>query len=320
MRSKSNQIYGFSQPAKSEDIISPHKTAQVAASIQNGVDNNGQEHQRSKLLEGVQLIVRLRVDRSRLRLTCLPDSPVMAELTWTAGGLTLQKPATSPDISATCFISDLTVNVRHEYLSNQASVSGTLKDLAGTMIYRLGVDKFLQVVVDSTLDLNLRLVRFQDLLCLKAVWMDHLSAKDFKRPGPTPGGSKLSVLDATIPIPNSAEVAAEFANRVILFRVKRISVSLDLIVTKMDIAIEPLTLSVRHCDGVDTASLTLENLEVNTVGIVSGNLRNPRIALSSIRRSRTRVEQESCLLKIRIDAEDLAASFDHEAQGVIRLE
>ncbi|BGP16903.1 Macrophage colony-stimulating factor 1 receptor [Rhodosporidiobolus nylandii] len=129
---------------------------------------------------GLALSISLRIDQSKLEISCLPAAEVTARLTWESGGFLL---STSPATNAIDFaltVDGVAAGLRHSFSPEDCLLAEAKGMTASVVFGRLGdpavsQDRLLSVVVnlpDVAGEMNFR--HLQDWLCLKAVWLDRM--------------------------------------------------------------------------------------------------------------------------------------------------
>ena len=125
----------------------------------------------------MQISFSLRIDQSKLELTCQPDANVIAGVHWESGGFVVNVSPGFGQLSFTGNIGGLSVGLKHGFLSedcvhlnaNNLSFNVTLTESGyGVM------QKTLSVVMDTKFTGGVRFSRLQDILCFKAVWLDRI--------------------------------------------------------------------------------------------------------------------------------------------------
>jgi hypothetical protein len=143
-------------------------------------------------MAGFKLDIGLRINRSRLEISCLPITPVSASLSWQSGGFLLSLSPRQRGLTFVARVDDVGVDLRHTF-SPEKCLGGNAKGL----IVNVSVSKlereegvaaanFLSVMVevlDVAGEINLR--QIQDWLCLKMVWLDGIEKLQ-----PMTGGSQ----------------------------------------------------------------------------------------------------------------------------------
>jgi hypothetical protein len=190
-------------------------------------------------------------------------------------------------------------------------VTASIKDLNASGIWRFRSDDEspqLQLAVDASLVADVRLQRFQDLLCLQAVWVDRIPILDLG--SNTPVHCDASHLDIRHTAPK---------RRLVAVRVRKVEVSADVVVSQVKLTIEPVVFrSVFHTSQI--LSLEFRQLEVTASGGISGWVRNPNIAFAASRKARHSNATIANLLDIRLDIADILAQVELEGQRMANLQ
>ncbi|KAL5523541.1 hypothetical protein ACEPAG_7714 [Sanghuangporus baumii] len=157
----------------------PFSTRHSTSTFTIGESDAGSPRSEEPIVSGLQVLVSLRIDKSRLELTCRPDVNVIAGITWESGGFILNVGPGAKGVSISASIEGLSVGLKHGFLSDDSAHFD-----ARNLIFSINFSKStlasghfinsISVVVDTELSGGLRFSRFQDLLCFKAVWLDHI--------------------------------------------------------------------------------------------------------------------------------------------------
>jgi len=125
----------------------------------------------------MQISFSLRVDQSKLELTCQPDANVIAGVHWESGGLVLNISPGFKQVAFTGSIGGLSVGLKHGFLSEDC-VHLNANDLSFNVTLAEseygGMQKTLSVIMDTEFTGGVRFSRLQDILCFKAVWLDRI--------------------------------------------------------------------------------------------------------------------------------------------------
>jgi hypothetical protein len=158
-----------------------------------------------QVIAGLKIGIGLRINRSRLEISCLPITPVSMSLSWTSGGFLLSLSPRERGVSFSARVDDIGVDLRHTF-SPEKCLGGNAKGLVvNASLSKLernegaSVANFLSVTIDVpdvSGEINLR--QIQDWICLKRVWIDGLEKLERIQPPPGPAtpGSQGSVLSA----------------------------------------------------------------------------------------------------------------------------
>ncbi|GJN87915.1 hypothetical protein Rhopal_000870-T1 [Rhodotorula paludigena] len=131
----------------------------------------------TKSLGHLRLTISLRIDQSKLDISCLPAAEVTAWLTWESGGFFF---ATTPESKGFTFavsVDGVAAGLRHLF-SPEDCLSASAKGLAASLsLGQLDAagPRLLSIVVDlPDVSAGMNFRHLQDWLCLKAVWLDRI--------------------------------------------------------------------------------------------------------------------------------------------------
>lgn len=255
----------------------------------------------------------LRIDQSRMRLTCMPDSPVLAGLAWQSGGITAQYCPSRRRLVGTIAVSGVSFDIRHEWLKDQECVAGRVTNMTGSMTW----DKetatrpaTLSVVIETEMSAEMKLARIQDLLCFKAVWVDSLA--------PVPPNIAAKAESERIrPVPSICApplIEPTSARHLILFRIRRIELKADINVSQICFTLEPLAVRLAKTAKEERIGGEIGRLIITANGIITGSVHGDRIVLAAKRYPRGLIAQKAALLHLSIETGLLQAEIQHESQ------
>ncbi|GAA5960722.1 hypothetical protein JCM21900_000512 [Sporobolomyces salmonicolor] len=144
----------------------------------------------------LKLGISLKIDQSRLEISCLPAAEVTARLTWESGGFLLNFSPEAKGFDFALAVDGVAAGLRHSF-SPEDCLLAEAKGLAASVSFAAAPDDkspgVLSVVVnapDMSGEMNFR--HLQDWLCLKAVWLDRIdlgpatmAPEQRKAPAPT---------------------------------------------------------------------------------------------------------------------------------------
>ncbi|KAJ3735770.1 hypothetical protein DFJ43DRAFT_832425 [Lentinula guzmanii] len=228
----------------------------------------------------------LRIDQSRLELTCLPDVNVAAALNWDSGGFMVNILPGSRDVTFTGTVGGLTIGLKHGFLSEDC-----LRLDARNLTFSVALGKpFLQdrpmltsisLVVDTEFLGAVRFSRLQDILCFKAVWLDQI---------PVFHSHDNDVDDITRTKPNQTHTNTsnnpkpEFITA-ILIRIRRIKLDIDLgqSISAVALHLENSNLRTKLTQSFNEVSIRVGHLAIAAKGNVAGYADVPNFAFQTIR-------------------------------------
>ncbi|KAF8271516.1 hypothetical protein EI94DRAFT_1770350 [Lactarius quietus] len=226
----------------------------------------------------MQITFALRIDKSKLQLTCQPDVNVIAGVYWESGGFILNVSQSGRRIS---FIGN------HGFLSEDC-VRLDARNLAFSTSFA-AADKAsglevssMSIVVDTEVSGGMRFSRFQDVLCFKAVWLDRI---------PVLGAPSVGDLEDTLskpkttPLLSASQAKTKFTTAV-LVRIRRIELTVDLGQSISSVVMDMTDVTLRSkIEEISTElSLSIGDLTMVASGNISGRALIPDFSFSTLRR------------------------------------
>ncbi|KAI5479573.1 hypothetical protein MNV49_003310, partial [Pseudohyphozyma bogoriensis] len=122
----------------------------------------------------------LKVDQSRLEISCLPAAEVTARLTWESGGFLLTISPETRGVEFGLTIDGVAAGLRHSFSPEDClhaeakGITGSVSftGVTGQMDAKTGLLSVMVDLPDVSAEMNFR--HLQDWLCLKAVWLDRM--------------------------------------------------------------------------------------------------------------------------------------------------
>lgn len=225
----------------------------------------------------------LRIDKSKLELTCQPDVNVLAGLYWESGGFVVNISPGARKVSIAGTVDGLVTSLKHGYLSEHCVLLDA-RNLVFSVSYlreEIGAEcpmNSISIVLDTELSGSLRFSRLQDLLCFKAVWLDRI---------PILGGEDIqSGFLAKTSGPSLSESPRNSMTVAVLFRSRHLQLQVDL---GQSIALLTLTLDTvlfrsQLAGEKDELSFSVEQLQLLGTGNLSGHLKTSDSHFQTIRR------------------------------------
>ena len=263
----------------------------------------------------------LRIDQSRMRLTCMPDSPVLAGLAWQSGGITAQYCPSRRRLVATIAVSGVSFDIRHEWLKDQECIAGRVTNMTGSLTWEKELsarESTISAVIETEMSAEMKLARIQDLLCFKAVWVDSLAPvssnnssvpkEDLNRVGPV----------ASICAPSP--VKASVVRHLILLRVRRLELKADINISQLCFTVSPVTVRWVKTAKEERIEGEIGQLQIAANGVIAGNIHGDRVALVAKRYPRDLIAQKAALLHLSIETGMFKAEIQHESQPFAYLQ
>jgi len=238
-------------------------------------------------VSGMHITFALRIDQSKLQLTCQPDVNVIAGVHWDSGGFLLNVSRSGQRMSLTGNVGGLTIGLKHGFLSEDC-VRLNAHNLAFSATFtgadnssRTEVDS-ISIVVETDVSGGLRFSRFQDVLCFKAVWLDRIPVLSA-----TPSSE---LVDQTFklkapPTPSAVSTKNDFTTAV-LVRFRRIGLNADLGQSISSVRLDMLDVIFQsHIKKMSAElSVSIGDLNMSATGNISGHARIPDFSFNTLRR------------------------------------
>ncbi|KAI0288543.1 hypothetical protein BC826DRAFT_1107677 [Russula brevipes] len=228
----------------------------------------------------------LRIDQSKLQLTCQPDVNVIAGVYWDSGGFLLNVSRAGRRISFVGNVGGLTIGLKHGFLSEDC-VRLDARNLAFCTTFT-GADQSsginvssMSVVVDTEVSGSLRFSRFQDVLCFKAVWLDRipiLSATPSSELADNPLKAKA------LPTPGAVSTTKSDFITTVLVRFRRIGLNVDLGQSISSVRMDMLgvTLLSKIEETCADFSVSIGDLTMSATGNIAGHAHIPDFSMLDI--------------------------------------
>lgn len=278
----------------------------------------------ASLTARTRLIVSLRIDKSRLALSCEPDNQVLADLAWDSGGFTFQCKPRAKTIVASVQVSSVAFHLYREiYTTRHVFVSGKLADLTASAVFRQGSRiPVLEVLVYTKVsaDFNIKLLR--QWFAFNSVWIERLS--------PITKTSTLAVAPLAKPTTPALEPSPATFNRggmrkigkhvVVCLRLHQVALKANLDVSKVDIVIPLVNARLAANDTLQRISVAMDGLNMIGTKTISGKVVNDGITFLAERKRILREDEQVTVMKIGIDSKDTVAELACIDQQVFGLQ
>ncbi|EJD02702.1 uncharacterized protein FOMMEDRAFT_146573 [Fomitiporia mediterranea MF3/22] len=251
------------------------------------------------LQSNFQLFISLRIDKSRLELTCRPDVNVIAGLNWESGGFVLNMGPGAKGVSLSASIEGLTIGLKHGFLSDDSAHIDARNLIFSTNFSKSSLSSgghinSISVVVDTEFSGGIRFSRYQDFLCFKAVWLDNI-------PVFTGDGSEIATSPSRLSAVSSVDQAPKQGfDTAILIRVRHIKLDADLgqSISFVIFDLQDALIRARLTSECTELSISFDRVELQAKGNLSGHLRMPDFAFRTIRRRYSSVTEKQPLSRM----------------------
>ncbi|KAG6845925.1 hypothetical protein H0H87_000731 [Tephrocybe sp. NHM501043] len=264
----------------------------------------------------------LRIDQSKLELTCQPDVNVIAGLHWDSGGFVVNVSPGARKVTFTGSVGGLTVGLKHGFLSEDC-VRLDARNLAFSVAFaKVGGDKGIfgnsvSVVLDTEFLGVVRFSRLQDILCFKAVWLDRIPV--FNNP-PAAISAKATVRSPSS-IPSLHPAPKQHFTTIILIRIRRITLDADLgqSISAMTLDLKDAIMRTKLTETLSEVSVFVEDLTVIAKGNVAGHAHVPKCVFQTIRNTEagSSVEGKNQMLELSMTSGPLVVSLESDHQKLL---
>ncbi|KAK0484381.1 hypothetical protein EDD18DRAFT_1361385 [Armillaria luteobubalina] len=262
----------------------------------------------------------LRIDQSRLELTCKPDVNVVAGLHWDSGGFIVNVSPRARNVTFTGSVGGLTVGLRHGFLSEDC-VNLDARNLAFSVTFsKLDVDETrsissVSLVLDTEFLGGVRFSRLQDVLCFKAVWLDRL---------PMFNGKQSDGIVNTVPKSNPDTPVTSHRQEyttIILLQIRQIKLDVDLgqSISTVILDLKDSILRTKLTEVTHELSLSVGDVNVTARGNVAGKANVSNCVFQTIRRIENPVDDaaHSRMLELRMTSGPFIVVLESEHQKLL---
>ncbi|KAI0267154.1 hypothetical protein BC834DRAFT_969170 [Gloeopeniophorella convolvens] len=275
----------------------------------------------------MQITFGLRIDQSKLQLTCQPDVNVIAGVHWDSGGFLINVSQSGRRVSFIGNVGGLTIGLKHGFLSEDC-VRLDAHNLAFSTTFSKA-DKSLgqetssfSVVVDTEVSGGLRFSRFQDVLCFKAVWLDRIPVLGATGSSVSPDASPQV---KPLPTPGALPPKNELTTAV-LVRIRRIGLNVDLgqSISSVKLDLKDVVVRSKMEEVCAELSLSIGDLTLAASGNISGNARIPDFSFTTIRRKTLALDPSDLLgqprmLDMSLKSGSLDLTLESDYQKILHL-
>lgn len=302
----------------------PHKPSVIQDTASRIVSDRS-EPPAFDAVSSMQISFSLRIDQSRLELTCQPDVNVLAGLHWDNGGFVVNVSPGARDVTFTGSVAGLTVGLKHGFLSDEC-VRLNAHNLAFSMqiAKKTAEDgelvSLVSVILDTQFEGGVRFSRLQDILCFKAVWLDRI---------PVFSGQQIPLPQtpsevAPHPTPSSLPPKQEIATAV-LIRIRDIKLDVDLgqSISAISLNLQDALIRTKMTEDLYEVSLSVANVAILAKGNISGRVTVPDCLFRTIRRKEHKLlegEGETKMLELIMTSGPLDAVLESDHQKLLQYQ
>lgn len=267
-------------------------------------------------VSSMQMSFSLRIDQSKLELTCQPDVNVIAGLHWDSGGFVISVSPGARKVTLTGSVGGLTIGLKHGFLSEDC-VKLDARNLAFSVSFsKLDPEttrsiSSVSIVLDTEFLGGVRFSRLQDILCFKAVWLDRIPVFN--------GHSSLPKPNITATTDPATMPKQDFTT-VILVRVRQIKLDVDLgqSISAISLDLESVMLRSKLTESIKELSLSVGDLDVTGKGNVGGHASVADFVFQTTRRTEDHVvDGVTKMLELRMTSGPLTVVLESDHQKLL---
>ncbi|KAI0699566.1 hypothetical protein BC835DRAFT_1412549 [Cytidiella melzeri] len=268
-------------------------------------------------VSSMQISLSLRIDQSKLELTCQPDVNVIAGLNWDSGGFVVNIAPGAHRVTFSGSVGGLTAGLKHGFLSEDC-MKLHARNLSFTVDFakiRGSTVSSVSVVCDTEFAGGVHFSRLQDILCFKAVWLDRIPV--LNAPPSIPGGlgprasSQLTTGSSTPP-------RQELTTAVIVrLREVRLDIDLGQSITWIKLDLRNAIFRTRMAEQFSELSLSFSEVSATASGTITGQMTVPRFLFQTTRKERTSADSGSKLLDLQMTSGPLVIDLESEYQKLL---
>ncbi|KAG9221064.1 hypothetical protein CCMSSC00406_0005497 [Pleurotus cornucopiae] len=291
--------------------LAPRPDLTTQPSLSNAIRSN---ERITDPVSSMQISFSLRIDQSKLELTCQPDVNVIAGLHWESGGFMISISPGARQVTFNGCVSGLTVGLKHGFLSEDC-VKLDAHNLAFSVTFsKMEADQgtpmnSISIVLDTEFSGGIHFSRLQDVLCFKAVWLDRIPIL------------KSESVAATKAPPKQVGSTQDFTTAVLL-RVRHIVLDVDLghSISAITLDLTDSCLRTKFTESHHEVAISVSNFALVAKGNISGTASVPRCVFQTIRRRMkpgTHNAENNRMLELRMTSGSLVASLESEHQRLL---
>ncbi|GJE95456.1 hypothetical protein PsYK624_116400 [Phanerochaete sordida] len=268
----------------------------------------------------MQISLSLRIDQSRLELTCQPDVNVIAGLHWDSGGFVVNISPGAHRVTFSGNVGGLTIGLKHGFLSEDC-VSLHARNLVFSVDFskaRGTSMSSVSVVCDTEFSGGVRFSRLQDVLCFKAVWLDRIPVLNVPPATPATMHSRTpSQQTPSISLPSQRQELTT----ALLLRLRKVSLDIDLgqSITSTQLNVHDAVLRTKVTDVSSEVSLSVSELYARATGNLSGRLAVPNFLFQTARKKERDAfrSSKSNMLDLQMTSGPLDIELESEYQRLL---
>jgi hypothetical protein len=274
----------------------------------------------SDSVASMQISFSLRIDQSKLELTCQPDANVIAGVHWESGGFVLNVSPGLKQVAFTGSVGGLSVGLKHGFLSedcvhlnaNNLSFNVTIAEPEYG-----GMQKALSVVMDTEFTGGVRFSRLQDILCFKAVWLDRIPVFTARGESPT------SSINENAPVV-TIDSSHQHLDTAVLVRLRHVKLEVDFgqSISATNIEFSEVILRTKVTMKIYEFSLEVARSSIKATGNISGHGNVPDFLFRTRRKrdSAWRAVDATEMLSLTMNSGPLDLTIESDHQRILQYQ
>ncbi|KIY46774.1 hypothetical protein FISHEDRAFT_46624 [Fistulina hepatica ATCC 64428] len=259
----------------------------------------------------------LRIDQSKLELTCQPDVNVIAGVHWDSGGFILNISPGARQVTFTGSVGGLTVGLKHGFLSEDC-----VKLDARNLVFSINYTKMntedhsvgsVSVVLDTEFWGVVRFSRLQDVLCFNAVWLDRIPV--FNQP----------TEPQNIPLPSTPVKGLQRQELavVVVVRIRQTQLNVDLgqSISVLNFIVRNAVMRTKLTNTFNELSLSVTEVNLGARGNLAGRMVVSDFVFQTIRMTKGQRDgpaaDRRCMLELRMTSGPLVVELDSDHQKLL---
>jgi hypothetical protein len=268
----------------------------------------------------MQISFSLRIDQSKLELTCQPDANVIAGVHWESGGFVVSVSPGFKQVAFTGSVGGLSIDLKHGFLSedcvhlnaNNLSFNVTLAESEYG-----GMQKTSSVVMDTEFTGGVRFSRLQDILCFKAVWLDRIPVFTTRSETPPPS------TDENTPVV-TVHTDHRHLDTAVLVRLRHVKLDVDFgqSISSTNIEFREVVVRTKITRKIYEFSLEVANSSIVATGNLSGHGSVPDFLFRTKRRREDapRVVDFTEMLNLTMTSGPLDLTIESDHQRILQYQ
>jgi hypothetical protein len=278
-----------------------------------------------KAVSSLRISFSLRIDCSKLELTCQPDVNVVAGLRWESGGFIVNISPHARRVTFTGTVGGLSVGLRHGFL-REDSLHLDARNLTFSVTFSktedvLGyITSSLSLIIATEFHGKVKFSRLQDILCFKAVWLDRFPVFVNQPTQEARTPLKLTPVNSSVALPP----LKQWIDTILLVCIRRINLEVDLgqSISKIILDLNQSTLRTKLTEKSSEVAIYVDELSIIADGNLSGRALVCDCLFQTIRRTDAQLSRlgDGRMLELRLTSGPLTVSLESDRQRLLQYQ